>query len=244
MTATLERPAAKGGGRRDRGKGALLAPALPQVNLLPPEVYAARTLSRVKRWLAFVVVLALLIAAGIVVLGMLTEQAAEDELATEQLRTETLLEEQKQYAEVPFVLSQLDNIRAARELGMSTEVLWRDYVAAIAATAPQGMSIDTVNILASSPMELPPAPMTPLDEEAVGTITFTARSLTVPDTAQWVEGLAAVPGLTNAWFSSATIAEEEELAYYSVSGTVQITTEARADRFVEAEAATETEGEG
>lgn len=241
MTATLERPAAKGGGKRDRGKGTLIAPSLPQVNLLPPEVYAARSLSRVKRWLAFVVVLALLAAAGIVVLGVLTQQAAQDELATEQLRTEALLEEQKQYAEVPVVLSQLDNIRAARELGMSTEVMWRDYISAIAASAPEGVSIETVSILASSPMELPPAPLTPLDAAAVGTITFTANSLTVPDTAQWVEGLAAVPGLTNAWFSSATITEDEELAYYSVSGTVQITVDARADRFVPTET---TEGEG
>jgi Tfp pilus assembly protein PilN len=244
MTATLERPAAPGRGKKSRGSGGGTISTLPQVNLLPPEVYAKRSLGRVKRWLAVVVVLALLAAAGIVVLGMLTEQAAQEELATEQTRTEMLLLEQQQYAEVPVVLSQLDSIRAARELGMSTEVLWRDYLSAIAAAAPEGVSIETMAILTSSPMELPPPPLTPLDEQAVGTITFTANSLTLPDTAQWVESLAAVPGLTNAWFSSATITEEEELAYYSVNGTVQITVDARANRFVEAEPAAETEGEG
>ncbi|WP_225754488.1 fimbrial assembly protein [Actinotalea sp. Marseille-Q4924] len=238
MTATLERPAAPSGGKKNRSRSGGLVSTLPQVNLLPPEVYAARTLTRVKRWLAVVVVLALIIAAGIVALSVMTQQAVDEELAAEQLRTEALLEEQRQYAEVPVVLSQLDSIRTARELGMSTEVLWRDYISAIAASAPDSVSIETVSILAASPMEVPPAPLTPLDEAAVGTITFTANSLTVPDTAQWVEALGSVTGLTNAWFSSATITEDEELAYYTVTGTIQITEDARANRF----AATEGEG--
>ena len=39
------------------------APALPQVNLLPPEVKAARTLVHVKQWLGLSLVMVVIIAA-------------------------------------------------------------------------------------------------------------------------------------------------------------------------------------
>lgn len=234
MTTTLERPV-ENAGPKPRPKGPSLVAARPQVNLLPPEIHAARKLSRIKRWLAAVVILAVVLSAGLVALAVLTQRAADAELAFQTATTEALLAEQQEYAEVPVVLSQLDGIKTARELTMSTEVLWQDYLAAIAATAPAGVSIETVAISAPSPMEVPITGINPLEETGVATITFSANSATVPDTAQWVEALAGVPGLASPWFTSATIAESEGIAYYSVSGTVQVDASAQAQRFVENE---------
>src|SRR5665647_1688450 len=105
-----------------------MAPLLPQVNLLPPEVKAARGLARLKKWLALVVLLALLVCAGIVLLAMLQQKDAEDDLGLQQAETERLMAEQARYAEVPAVLGALDRALAAREVGMSTEILWRPYL--------------------------------------------------------------------------------------------------------------------
>lgn len=237
MTATLERPSQRpaGGSRKGRQQASIGAPPWPQVNLLPPEVHAARTLGRVKRWLAFILVLAVLAAGGVVALGILAERSAQAELAVQQRTTETLLEEQRQYAEVPVVLSQLEDIRAARELGMSTEVLWRDYLAAIAATAPEGISIETFSGVVPGPAEAPPTVVNPLDVAGIGTLTFSANSRTVPDTAAWIDALAAIPGLKDPWFTTAVFTEGEEGAYYSVSGTVQVDATALAKRFADTE---------
>lgn len=232
MTATVE-GAAKSASVERRGKSIpSIVPPRPQVNLLPPEVRAARALSRVKRWLAAAVVLAVLVSAGVVVLGMLTQQGAQQELDAEATRTDALQAEKQKYAEVPLVLGELDRVRTARELSMATDILWQDYIAAIAATAPEGVSVESMTVLVPGPNALPPMAVSPLDGAAVGTITFTANSSSVPDTAAWVDGLTTVPGLTDAWFSAATLTESEDLAYYAVTGTVNVNADALSERFV------------
>lgn len=239
MTATAvrpEQPAKAAKGARSRQTTVLGGPI--QVNLLPPEVEAKRALRHTKRWLAALFALALLVMAGVTVLGVLAQGDAEEELAFQRSETERLLLEQQQYAEVPLVLDQLQTLKDVREMGMSTEILWRERVAAIAATAPQGVSIDSITISAPGPMVGPALPANPLEAQSVASVAFTANSLTLPDTAAWLDALVAVPGYADPWFSTATIAEKEGVAYYSVTGTVQVSDAALAHRFVE------TEGEG
>jgi hypothetical protein len=219
-----------------RQSAAAAASLLPQVNLLPPEVAAKRGLVRVKRWLGAFVVLAFLAAAGGVVLTMLAEKAAQDELAFQQGETERLTVEQQKYAEVPVVLSQLDRIGSAREVGMTTEVLWREYVSAIAATAPPGITIDTVTVTGATPYVATPLPADALSAPSVGSISFTAESLVLPDTAAWLDALEAVPGFADPWFSDASVNQEEDLIYYKVTATVQLNETAFAHRFTNEEA--------
>lgn len=208
---------------------------LPQVNLLPPEVHAKRGLARVKRWLAAGLVLAILLAVGGVGLAMMAESGAEAELAEAQAETDRLVLEQQKYAEVPLLLSQLDQVSAARTYGMSTEVLWPAYLSAVAATAPEGVAIDLLSVTAAAPGAGVALPTDALAAPSIANIAFSAESLTLPDTAGWLDGLATIPGFSDAWFSSATVTEEEGLVYYTVSATVQINEQAFAGRFAESE---------
>ena len=69
------------------------APHLPQVNLLPPEVRAARGLVRVKQWLALSLVLVVLLLVAGVGTAFLARQSADSEIVDAQseatlLRTE------------------------------------------------------------------------------------------------------------------------------------------------------------
>lgn len=229
MTATLERAAQPAGSKRP--KASIGLPAVFQVNLLPPEVRSARTLTYVKRWLAGIVLFFVLLAVGLVALAVMAERAAQSELAAQQKDTADLLAEQEQYAEVPLVLGQLDQIVTAREMGMSTEILWKPYMAAVAATAPSGVEIETLNFAGATPLLLPAVPTDVLTAQSVGTISFTAKSLTLPDTAAWIDGLASVPGFADPWFSAVTLTEEEQVSYYTVNATVQVNGEAYANRF-------------
>lgn len=217
----------------------LAAPALPQVNLLPPEITAARGLTRVKRWLVFLILVSMVGAVGLVALAMMTQAAAEAELAVHEQRTEELLSEQLKYAEVPVVLGALDQASAARRVGMSTEVLWRQYFAAIAATTPEGVRIETLQVAGGTPMQLPPDPADALSAPAVATVTFTAQSATLPDTEAWVVSLATIPGFADAWFTTHAIAERDGVVFYDVIATVQVNERAFALRFADDEEAEE-----
>lgn len=205
-------------------------PALPQVNLLPPEVRAGRQLDSVKRWLALTVLVVLVLAALVVGWASMTARTAEAELADTEAQNQQLILEQKTYAEVPQVLGRLAATEEARRVATAREVLWQPYVRAIAATAPDGVGLDTVTTTVT-PDGTPPTDANPLVAGGVGSVAFTATSTTMPDTAAWLRGLDAVPGLQAAWFSDATLSEEGGAVHYTVSGTVQLTADAYAERF-------------
>lgn len=232
----------------------VLTGGLPQVNLLPPEIHAARGLRVVKRWLGIALLVVLVVIAGLYAWAMLAKQDAENDLALAEDETARLIAEQAKYAEVPAVLAELANSEDSLWLATSTEVLWEPYLRAIASTVPNDVSIDSLGYAGMTPLA-PDAYLTsPLQKPGVGSITFTARSLTVPDTAEWIEKLNAVPGFSDAWFSDASTTEEEEEVFYVVNATVQVTEPAWAQRFVpesakpkpaaEQPAQEQTEGEG
>lgn len=214
------------------------SPSVPQVNLLPPEIRASRSLAKIKQLLLLVLV----VVIGVGVLGYfwsLTQvEAAENELAREEAESTRLLNAQKEFSEVPQVLGELDRATQARLLGTSTEILWAPFLTNLITTAPRGVAFEEVIFTGATPMFPATLSSNPLHRgEYVGTMTFTGRSLQVPDTAAWIESLETVPEFTDVFVSSMEITERDEngslIAYYEVLGTIQVTTDALANRFVE-----------
>ena len=72
-------------------------------------------------------------------------------------------------------------------------------------------------------MVAPAPPTDPLQAPSVGQLAFTARSLTVPDTAAWIDALNAIPGFARRVGVSAAVVEDDTGTYYTVSATVQLT---------------------
>lgn len=217
--------------RRTRKRVGSVVSGVPQVNLLPPEVVAARGLRVLKRWLGLLIVIVIAACAVGVGVSLMAERAAEDELAQAQAETAQLQAERQKYIEVPLVLGEIDRVSAARTFGMSTEVELARYLAAISATAPDGVAIDTLQVAVNPPTTEPGVATDPLAGPTVGQLVFEAQSLTVPDTANWVDALNAIPGLADAWFTAADITEVNGTVYYTVSATVQVTSDAYAQRF-------------
>lgn len=238
MTITLSRPS-KSGGAATTG--------LPQVNLLPPEVRSARALKPVKRWMGIVLVIAVLAVAGGYALGTLARNSAETELESAHAETARLQAEALQYAEVPVVLGAIDDAELARQLGMSSEVLWADYLGAIEAVIGTEVSIDTLAV-ARTLGDI----QGPLEAPAVATMTVTGRSLELPDTVAWIDALDSIPGFANTRVTVATLTldttgsedatddegadgddgdEEAPPTYYTFTTSVQVTLDALSGRF-------------
>jgi Tfp pilus assembly protein PilN len=215
--------------------GPMIFTSLPQVNLLPPAVRAARSLRKVKRWLAIALVLVVALCAVGYGFSLFTESQAANQLTQAQNDT-TRLEAQKQkYAEVPRVLSALAGATSARTLGMSTEVQWKGYLDAITAVLPDKVSIESFTVTGATPMT-PAVPATnPLQGASVGQIQFTGRSATVPDTSAWIDALNSIPGFADAWVSAVTVTANSTATYYTVESKVQFTDAAFARRFAIAE---------
>jgi hypothetical protein len=237
MTTLLDRPKARS------ASATALSGLLPQVNLLPPEVYAARNLRKTKRWL--LIGLAGVVGACITVWGLslVSAATAASDLVTAQEDTARLQLEAEKYKDVPIVLGQLDDVRTSLELGMSTDVQWKSYVDAVAAVLPAEASIDNYAVTFATPMIGAAVPADPLVKPGLGQLAFSSRAVTVPDTAAWVDALNSVPGFSGAWVSSSILSEDEHGVYYTVSATVQLSDEVLSHRF-DAAALAPTDGKG
>ncbi|EYR64432.1 fimbrial assembly protein [Actinotalea ferrariae CF5-4] len=236
MTSTLSAPPqSRGKDARRKGRSDAVGGGLPQVNLLPPEVRAARGLKVVKRWLLISIGLLVLVIAGVFVWSVMERSVAQESLAQAQAETARLQDEEQQYAEVPLVLGALDSTTAARELGMSTEVSWKPYLDAITAVLPADVSIESIGLSSATPMAPAAPPASPLEAPSLAQLTFTGQTSTVPDAAALIDALNSVPGLADAWLVSAAVEGIDGTTYYLITGTVQVSDAARAQRFASTE---------
>lgn len=213
------------------------APSVPQVNLLPPEIRGSRSLARLKRLLLLVLLLVVVLAGMGYVWSTWQVSAAQDALAEQEAETQRLLAAQKEYAEVPQVLGALDATKEARTLGTTTEVMWAPYLTALVATAPEGIAFESIQMTGATPTMPAGLPTNPLQAVAPSTLTFTGRSLVVPNTSEWIEQLESIENLTDAYVTSLAITEEDvdgtKTSYYEVTGSVQVTEAAFALRYAE-----------
>lgn len=234
MTATLSAPPKRGKEPKQKARGTLVA-GLPQVNLLPPEVRAARGLKVVKRWLLVSLGVLLLVIGGVFAWSLMERAAAQEALEQAQAETARLQAEEQQYAEVPLVLKALEDTTTARELGMSTEVTWKPYLDALTAVLPADVSIESLTLAGATPMTAAPPPSSPLEDPSLARLSITGRTATVPDAAALIDALNSVPGFADAWVSSATVEGVDGVTYYTINATVQVTDAARALRFAATE---------
>jgi len=214
-----------------RPAGAFAARTLAQVNLLPPEVRAARGLTATKRVLGLALVGTVLLAGVGYGAARVTSASAADELATAQDATAVLQKEEAKYAEVPRVASLLKRTTDVRTSGMASEIQWKGYVDAISAVLPPNVSIDKLSVVQATVSLAAPAPADSLEPQGVATITFTSRSTTLPDGSAWIKALDSVPNFYGATYSTMTLGEVGGVVGYAMSSTVEVDAAAFANRF-------------
>jgi len=171
--------------------------ASPRVDLLPPEVRAGQQDRQVRRWFILGALLALVVVVGGYALATLVAVQAQSALDQAQARTDDLLAQQQQYAEVRDVQRQLDIASAATTIGSSTEVDWADYVRKLSAVLPGGATLTAVSVDGATPFEAYPQPTAPLQVARIATLRLTATSPTLPDVSSWIDAMVVVPGISS-----------------------------------------------
>ncbi|GAA2248185.1 hypothetical protein GCM10010401_22560 [Rarobacter faecitabidus] len=208
---------------------------LPQIDLLPPEVRDGRRLSARRRVLIYCV-LGVVAAVILAIAGTyLLKLNADNRLADAQDRSTQLVAEKKKYSEVTNVIKSINATKKVRDFSVVTEVGWADYIDAIAAQLPPGVTIDKFEVEQASPTSPAPDVSDPTLATGLGTISFSATSPTLPDASDWADALNIIPGLQDATILDSTLNEGgtaggKGVANYTVSVTVQINERALAHR--------------
>jgi hypothetical protein len=199
-----------------------------RVALLPPEVLFARNAKNIHRRLGFMVFLAVILMIGGTALVRAQAIQARANLSLEEANTASLLLQQRKYGQVQKVQNQIANIQAAQQVGTSTEINWEQYLTSVQATLPPNVTLDTVNIDSATPFAPYTQATAPLQGSRIATLSFTARSSTLPEVPAWLNALTTLPGYADASPGSVT---RNDTGTYSVNITMHINQAAFTHRF-------------
>ena len=201
----------------------------PRVDLLPPEVLKRRQAKAVRRGLGIGTVgLLAIVLAGTGAATYVAAQAQAQLLAAQSTTTD-LLAEQTQYAEIRTAQSQVDLVKAAQQVGASTEIDWKAYLQAVQATLPAGVAIETVTINSATPILMYEQSSVPLQGARVAEVSFTASSAALPDVPTWLNGLTTLPGFADAL--PGTVDLNETTSSFTVSIIMHVNEAAFSQRF-------------
>lgn len=213
------------------GRSAKLGvPDRPQVNLLPVEVTSGRRLAVVKRRMIWVLIATLVLIVVAYGLAFTINAAAQNRNEDALSQADSLKLDIKKYSPVVQVLKDIKDTQESRAFVLANEVNWTSYTYALAAVLPEGVTIDSVSMASISPGDKLVEGADELTANAIGVITFAATSPTLPVASEWIDALGSVPGLVDANLQSSKLEDEDGNVTYSVSATVQVTSEALANR--------------
>jgi hypothetical protein len=153
---------------------------------------------------------------------------ARSDLLAEQAQTNALLAEQTKYLDVRKVQAEVSRIKAALRTGASTEIAWKPYLDAVQKTLPGNVTIETVKIESSSPVTPYAQSTAPLQGARVATLSFSARSPTLPEVPTWLDNIQGLPGFADALPD--TLAKNDD-GSYTVNITMHINEGAFSKRF-------------
>lgn len=197
---------------------------VPRVDLLPPELKAAREWRRARNKAVLLV-----LGAALVVLaasGAAGWWAAlnGDQRTAAQARTTQLLAEQSEFVEVNQVQGAIAATERALAQASAGDVIWGELLTDLQGALPAGARITTVTIESSSPMQELAPPIDPLRTSRIASVTFSAVTTSVPDVVTWTRAVLDVPGVVYAAPRS-TVADETASAF-----TVEMSVDISAER--------------
>ncbi|MDJ0347752.1 hypothetical protein [Cryobacterium sp. PH29-G1] len=200
----------------------------PRADLLPPELKAKREGRALHRALNIALVGVIVIMAASIGAVSLKASLNQSTLAAANARTDEILLETTQYAEVNGVQDRYDTTLVVRALGLSTEVDWKAYLADIRSVLPADVTIDTVNVTSASPWTAFAQSEVPLTQPRTASLALEITSPGLPPVPQWLVALADLPGYADATPWSITHSADGS---YVVSLALNINESALTNRF-------------
>ena len=196
---------------------------VPKVDLLPPELKAAREWRLARNTSLLLVLIAAIVAlAGA---GAATGWAQAHAIARDvaQARTNDLLAMQSEFAEVNQVQSDIRAAEQALEEASATDIAWIQFLGELGATIPPQSRLTELTIEMPSPGTPLAAPTDALQGERVATVRFSALSAGVPDVAEWSRAIERMEGVV--FVSPRATTKAEEGGGYTVEMTFDISAE-------------------
>jgi Tfp pilus assembly protein PilN len=186
--------------------------ALPRVNLLPPEIGAARRLRKLQAGLGAGVGASVLVVGALVLAAAGQVGDAQDGLDTAKAQGTALQAETNKYADVPAVYAAVDAKEAQLNLAMGKEIRWSYFLNDLSLITPGKVWLENVTVAENvDPAPVAAAPAVagaaPVNPAGIGTLTVSGRGFQHNDVAAWLRALAGQKGLANPYF---TLSEQEK----------------------------------
>ncbi len=218
---------------------------LVRVDLLPPEIVAARRVATLVRQVVAAGALTVLAAAGAVVWSQTQVASAQADLDGVQATTASLQAQQARYADVPRTLTAIQQVKAARTAAMGSEVLWPTYLSVLATVTPDGVWFDSFTATldagaspahdgattgASPGATSGAAPGAP-SATTIGTLHVEGSGTKYPDVSSWMDAFQAVRGFGLPSLAAASSKDSTGKTSVTFTGDVPITSDALSRRF-------------
>lgn len=228
-SATAQRVLRDAAQRTKQDRHPLVIGGTPRVDLLPTEVHVdRRQRAAVRRaWLG---VVAVAVAVGIAAVAAgLVRSSADTALSLAQSETVSLLQQQRQYAEVRTAEGDSSRLEAAQQVGGATEIDWSATLGAIRAKLPTGVEISGVTVDSASATEAYTQSVDPLQGQRIATVTVDAKTSGLPSVPEWLDAVRTVPGFVDATANSVT--RDENSGQYTVNLTIHLDDKALDGRY-------------
>jgi Tfp pilus assembly protein PilN len=203
--------------------------ALPRVNLLPPEIAESARFRSAQIVMGGAVVAVVVAVFGLWYLASGEVSSAQDQVNQAQAANASLQHEAATYANVPTVYAAVDALKAQRAQAMGQEIRYSFLLKDLSLSMPAGVWLSNVTVTQTvDPTTTPPTGAwgTP----ALGTVTFSGTTLTLPQVAGWLETLGRQRGYTDPYLTSATQVTTP-ITGYQFTSSVALTSKALSNRY-------------
>ena len=181
-------------------------------NLIPPEVLQARRVRAIRKLVAYLMCVLVLLAGVGYGFAWYRSQQAADALAAEQSRTSQLLAQQKRYADVTLLQTSVAGVRTELSQLLETDVDVPALIASVLKQLPAGTTVSQLAVTMAPPAgqqsKVNPASGTgSLDTSGrahIGLMTVTGQAQRVSDVSTLVDRLGALPGFIDPYPTSNT----------------------------------------
>lgn len=203
--------------------------ALPQVNLIPPEIAEQRRLRQLRLALGGVVLLAVVGVGALYQSGQSSVASAQQQLTSATQQDAQLQQQLGKLSNVNTVNQQVNAVKALYLNAMGDEIQWSHYLTDLSLMIPSNVWLSSIQASETSP-STGVAAAAPGATSGYGTVTFTGTAFSHDDVATWLESLAKEPGYTDPYFSNSTEQLDGPRVVVKFSSTVTLTQQALSGR--------------
>ena len=200
---------------------------LPRVNLLPPEVHAARKLRRVQAGLGAGVAVVAVLLGGFYVTQANAASHAKDDLAASKARNATLTAQAATYSDVPKTIQAIDAAQAARQQAMANDVLWYRYLNDLSYVTPANTWLTELDMKTAGG----DANTAALGTTGIGSLQIKGQSKKHVDVAAWLNALGKEAGFSQPYFTDAANTDLNGTTVVQFDSTVNVTADALSHRY-------------